>query len=69
MQCKLLRSSCRGLATAATGKEQRPLFYTREVGFAQRIILAEIVVPEPFAAIWIIVEDREFEIGSTLIEV
>jgi hypothetical protein len=33
-------------------------------GSAKRVVLAEIVVPEPVAGIWIIVEDRESEIGK-----
>ena len=35
----------------ATEGEQRHSFDTGEIGFAERVILAEIIVPEPFAAI------------------
>lgn len=42
-------ASCRRLNTAATEVSSAHLFDTGEIGFAERVVLAEIVVPEPIA--------------------
>lgn len=42
---------------------------SREVGFAQRVVLAKVVVPKPLARIEGIVEDGKYEIRRALVEI
>jgi hypothetical protein len=49
--------------------QQNILFDTGEINFAERVVLAKVVVPEPLTGLQVAVEDCKSEIGTTLVEI